>query len=44
MQVIRLERRYLNLPPPYGVMAVSVDYVKVLINADILDAWDTEII
>lgn len=32
LNVIRLERRYLNLPPLDGVLNVSVDYAKVEIN------------
>ena len=32
LNVIRLERRYLNLPPLDGVLTVSVDYAKVEIN------------
>lgn len=32
MQVMRLERRYVNVPSPYGVMDVSVDYAEVVIN------------
>ncbi|PYP93310.1 MAG: hypothetical protein DMG65_01355 [Candidatus Angelobacter sp. Gp1-AA117] len=32
LNVIRLERRYLNLPPLDGVLAVSVDFAKIEIN------------
>jgi hypothetical protein len=32
MHVVRIECRYLNLPPPAQVLDVSVDYAKVLIN------------
>jgi hypothetical protein len=32
MHVARLERRYLNLPPPYGVLAITVDYGPVAFN------------
>ena len=32
LNVIRLERRYLNLPPLDGVLNVAVDYAKVEIN------------
>ena len=32
MQVVHLERTYLNLPPADGVLVVSVDYAKAVIN------------
>jgi len=32
MRVVRLERRYLNVPPPYGVVTVSIEYSAVVLN------------
>ncbi len=32
MHLVRLERRYQNLPAPAGVLAVQVDYAPVVIN------------